>query len=124
MKKGQLRVWWRSNGLLIFNKEVDSVLDGLWMLHCQAIIEVRDSSVDWNVSGIEYFDEEYLKPDYECEDGFVDFMCEYGTDEREIHDMVMKVNEDTPWHMLTKKNYEDYLVKNKLIGEIKEIRMV
>ena len=122
MKNGQVKVWWFSNGLKTIDEEVDTVLDGLWILHTQSVLEVDNDNIDCNMGGLSYFNEEYLKEEYDCEDGMSDVFCEYGDDIKEVNDLVVE-ELGIQFQLLTKEQIKEYIIKNKVKAEDDRIKM-
>lgn len=122
MKRGQLRVWWYNGEH--YHEEVDSLLDGLWLLHTRAMLEVNDSSIDCNAGGLEFFDEKFLLEEYECEDGFTSFYDSEGRSDSDILDDIYDAIGRDSWSRLSRGHIESWLVANGVEGEIREIKIV
>lgn len=124
MVKGQLKFWWinSKNGKQnTKHEEVKTLADGLLKMHINAILEVNDESIDFNTGGITFFDEEYLKSEYECKDGFIDFCSNMGDSATDLLDEIYSVVGD--WKMTQLTDIVKYLQDNNISGEIEEIKM-
>lgn len=124
MVKGQLKFWWinSKNGKQhTVHENVDTVAEGLLKMHVNAMLEVNDESIDFNTGGITYFNEEYLKPDYECEDGFVEFYSNFGESASELLDGVYSNISD--WKLTQLTDIVKFLQDTNVTGEIEEIKM-
>ena len=124
MIKGQLKFWWinsKNGKQTTKHEDVETLAECLLKMHVNALLEVNDESIDFNTGGITYFDEEYLKPDYECEDGFTEFYSHMGESANDLLDEVYSIVGD--WKMTQLTDIVKYLQDNNISGEIEEIKI-
>lgn len=127
MKNGTIKFWWMNEGKKgkeEINKECRTVLDALWLYHCQSIKEVHDENISFNTGSIMYYNEEFLKPEYECDDGFVDFYTIEGITGSEILDETYSHYDDIQeWYHTTKEQIKEYMIGAKYEPEDECIKM-
>lgn len=119
MKNGTLKLWWNTDGR---NKDykINSVAEGLLLANTLAIREVDDDSIGFNAWDIEYYDEEYLKEEYGCEDGFSTLYTEYGEDMNELSSMII---DEYNFYTLTLDDIISYLKRNNVVLESSDVRL-
>jgi len=128
MNNGAIKFWWMSedvNGKNVEEKICETVLDALWMHHCKSVHEVNNDNISFNVGSISYYNDEFLKPEYECEDGFVDFYTEYGMDASDLLSETYAHYDELGqnWIYTTKEQIKQYIIKAEYKPENSCIKM-
>lgn len=115
MKNGQLKFWWH-NGIKSTDIFVNNLAEGIFLYNTFAKIEVDDDTIPFNVGGISYYNQEFLKPEYDCKDGFVDF---YDNNGRELSRLVDELYEyvDKSWKEVSYTDIVAFLQENNILGE-------